>query len=40
VAEARGQFGTPEEGELLPLEAVARVLVMRQQTKKTQCVLK
>jgi hypothetical protein len=27
VAKARGQFGNPEEGESLPLEAVTRELV-------------
>jgi hypothetical protein len=34
VAEARGQFGNPEEGERPPLEAVTRKLVKTQQTEK------
>jgi hypothetical protein len=38
VAEAREQFGNPEEMERPSLEAVARGLVKRQQTEKTQCV--
>jgi hypothetical protein len=38
VAEARGQFGNPEEGERPPLEAVTRRLVKTQQTEKTYCV--
>jgi hypothetical protein len=29
VAEAREQFGNPEDGELLPLESVTRRLVRR-----------
>jgi hypothetical protein len=40
VAEARGQFRNPEEGERPPLEAVTRQrLVKTQQTEKTQYVL-
>jgi hypothetical protein len=35
VAEAREQFGNPEEGKRLPLEAVTRKLVKTQQTEKT-----
>jgi hypothetical protein len=36
VAEARGQFGSTEEGERPPLEAVTRErLVKTQQTEKT-----
>jgi hypothetical protein len=34
VAEALGQFGNPEEGERLPLEAVARGLIATQQIEK------
>jgi hypothetical protein len=35
VAEARGQFGNPEEGERPPLEAVtSQRLVKTQQTEK------
>jgi hypothetical protein len=33
VAEARGQFGSSEEGERLLLEAVTRGLVKTQQTE-------
>jgi hypothetical protein len=35
VAEAREQFGNPEEGKRLPLEEVTRRLVKTQQTEKT-----
>jgi hypothetical protein len=35
VAEARGEFGNPEEGESPPLEAVTRKLVKIQQAEKT-----
>jgi hypothetical protein len=35
VAEARIQFGNPEEEELLPLEAVAKGLIKAKQTEKT-----
>jgi hypothetical protein len=36
VAEARGQFGNPEEGERPSLEAVTRARLMNtQQTEKT-----
>jgi hypothetical protein len=35
VAEARGQFGNPEEEERPPLEAVTRKLVKTQQAEKT-----
>jgi hypothetical protein len=35
VAEARGKFGNPEEGECLPLEAVTRRMVKRQQAEKS-----
>jgi hypothetical protein len=37
VAEARGQFGNPNEGEYPPLEAVTRGTEKREQTEKTQC---
>jgi hypothetical protein len=36
VAEARGQFGSTEEGERPPLKAVARRLVKTQQAEKTE----
>jgi hypothetical protein len=40
VAEARGQFGNPEEGELPPLEAaIEQRLVKTQQTEKDYYVL-
>jgi hypothetical protein len=40
VAEARGHFGNPEEGEHPPLEAATKQrLVKTQQTEKTQCML-
>jgi hypothetical protein len=39
LAEARGQFRNREEGKRVPLEAVARELVMTEPTKKTKCVL-
>jgi hypothetical protein len=35
VAEARGQFGNPEERERPPLDAVTRRLVKTQQAEKT-----
>jgi hypothetical protein len=35
VAEAQGQFGNPEEGECMPMEAVTRRLVKTQQDEKT-----
>jgi hypothetical protein len=35
VAEKQGQFGNPEEGEHLLLEAVTRKLVKIQQAEKT-----
>jgi hypothetical protein len=35
VAEARGQFGNPEEGERLPLEAVIRRLLMPKHAEET-----
>jgi hypothetical protein len=35
VAEARGQFGNPEEGERPPLEAVTRKLATTRQAEKT-----
>jgi hypothetical protein len=35
VAQARGQFGDPEEGESHPLEAVTLGLVKTQLTEKT-----
>jgi hypothetical protein len=35
VAEARGQFGNPEEGERSALEAVTRKLVKTQEAEKT-----
>jgi hypothetical protein len=35
IAEARGQFGNPEEGERPPLKAVTRKLVKIQQDEKT-----
>jgi hypothetical protein len=35
VAETWGQFGNPEEGEITPLEAIARKLVKTQQAEKT-----
>jgi hypothetical protein len=35
VAEAQGQFRSPEEGEILSLEAVTRKLVKTQQAEKT-----
>jgi hypothetical protein len=35
VAEARGQFGNPEEVERPPLEAVTRGLVKTQKAEKT-----
>jgi hypothetical protein len=35
LAEARGQFENPEEGERPPLEAVTSKLVKTQQTEKT-----
>jgi hypothetical protein len=38
MAEARGQFGNPEEGELLPLETGTIGLVKRNQTEKIHCV--
>jgi hypothetical protein len=38
VAEARGQFGNPGEGEHLPLEAVNKGLVKTYQTQKTAVV--
>jgi hypothetical protein len=38
VAEERGQFGNPEEGERPPLEAVTRGLVKTRLTKKIKCV--
>jgi hypothetical protein len=38
VAEARGQFGNPEEGDL-PLEAVTRGLVKTELTEMNKCVL-
>jgi hypothetical protein len=34
VAETRGQFGNPEEGECPLLEAVTRILVKTQQAEK------
>jgi hypothetical protein len=34
AAEARGQFGTPEEGECQPLEAVSKQPVKTQQADK------
>jgi hypothetical protein len=37
VADARGQFGNPEKGERLPLEAFTRRLVKTQKTEKTYC---
>jgi hypothetical protein len=39
VAKALEQFGFPEEGKYLPLEAVTRGLVKGQQTEKTRYVL-
>jgi hypothetical protein len=36
VAQAQGEFENPETGGSLPLEAVARRTVMREQTEKTQ----
>jgi hypothetical protein len=38
LTEARGQFGNPEKGERLLLEAVTRGL-MTQLTEKTKCML-
>jgi hypothetical protein len=35
LAEARGQFGNPEEGERPPLEAVTRKRVKTQEAEKT-----
>jgi hypothetical protein len=35
LAEARRQFGKPEEGERLLLEAITRKLVKTQQVEKT-----
>jgi hypothetical protein len=35
AAVAQGQFGKPEEGECLPLEAVTRKLVKTEQAGKT-----
>jgi hypothetical protein len=35
VAEARGQFGNPEEGEPTALEAVTRKLAKTQEVEKT-----
>jgi hypothetical protein len=39
VAEAWEQFGSADKEELLPLEAVTKRLVKRQQTEETKCVL-
>jgi hypothetical protein len=38
VAEARGPFGNPEEGERLPLEAVSRLLLVKTQ-QDVKCLL-
>jgi hypothetical protein len=35
VAEVKGQFGNPEEGEIPPLEAVTRQQVKTPQDEKT-----
>jgi hypothetical protein len=39
VADARGQFGNPDEVKLPPLQAGSRALVKAQLTEKTQYVL-
>jgi hypothetical protein len=39
VAEVRGEFMNPEEGECLQMKYVTRGLVKRKQTEKTQYVL-
>jgi hypothetical protein len=39
VAETRGQFGNPEEGKPLPMEAVARRVIEAKLTGKTKCML-
>jgi hypothetical protein len=36
VAEARGEFGNPKEGQHQPLKAVKRKLVKREQTEKIE----
>lgn len=37
MSEAWGQFGNPEEGVRLPLEAVTRELVKTQLTERIKC---
>jgi hypothetical protein len=39
MAEARGQFGSPHEGESPPFKAVIRGQVNTQLTEKTTCLL-
>jgi hypothetical protein len=39
VAEARGKFGNPEEGELAPLEVVSRGLMKTQLSRLSAAVV-